>query len=254
MVFTNEEMVDMLLIYGEYFRNAKQAEQRYAERFPERRHPTRPTFTNIVSRLRETGNLSPRKRIRNKTVTNEAAEVAVLAAVAINPHASSREMEREIVISRTSVLRILYRHQFHPFHISLHQAVDNDFEIRLEYNQWVLHQGHDFMSRILFTDEATFTNHGNVNVHNMHFWAVETPYWLGQVQHQWSVNVWFGIVGYHIVGPYFIDERLNGRKYGRFLRHTLPVLMEDLPLNLRQVIWYQHDGCPTHNAIVARNN
>ena len=84
MVFTNEEMVDMLLIYGECFQNAKQAEQRYAERFPERRHPTRPTFTNIVSRLRETGSLSPRKRIRNKTVANEAAEVAVLAAVAIN--------------------------------------------------------------------------------------------------------------------------------------------------------------------------
>ena len=29
--------------------------------------------------------------------------------------------------------------------------------------------------------------------------------------------------------------------------------MEDLPLNLRQVMWYQHDGCPAHNAIVARN-
>ena len=70
MVYTNEEMVYMLLIYGECFQNAKQAEQRYAERFPERRHPTRPNLTNIVSRLRETGNLSPRKRIRNKTVTN----------------------------------------------------------------------------------------------------------------------------------------------------------------------------------------
>ena len=96
-----------------------------------------------------------------KTVTNEAAEVAVLAAVAINPHTSSHEMEREIGISRTSVLCILHRHQFHPFHISLHQALeDNDFQIHLEYSQWVLHQGHDFMSRILFTDEATFTNHG----------------------------------------------------------------------------------------------
>ena len=59
MVFTNEEMVDMLLIYGEYFQIVKQAEQRYAERFPERRHPTRPTFINIVSKLREIGSLSP---------------------------------------------------------------------------------------------------------------------------------------------------------------------------------------------------
>ena len=31
MVFTNEEMVNMLFIYGEYFQNAKLAEQRYAE-------------------------------------------------------------------------------------------------------------------------------------------------------------------------------------------------------------------------------
>ena len=132
MVFTHEEMVDMLLIYGECFQNAKQAEQRYAERYPERRHPTRPTFTNIVSRLRDTGSLSPRKRIRNKTVTNEAPEVAVLAAVAINLHASSREMETEIGISSTSVLNILHRHQFHIFHISLHQALDdNDFPLRL---------------------------------------------------------------------------------------------------------------------------
>ena len=150
-------------------------------------------------------------------MANEAAEVAVLAAVAINPHASSRKMEREIGISLTSVLHILHWHQFHPFHISLHQALDdNDFQIRLEYSQWVLHQGHDFMSGILFTDEATFTNHGNINVHNMHFWAVGNPHWLRQVQHhrRWSVNVWCGIVGHHIVGPYFIDVRLNGQSIG----------------------------------------
>ena len=91
------------------------------------------------------------------------------------------------------------------------------------------------MCRILFTDEATFTNHGNVNVHNMHFWAVENSHWLRQVQHrQWNVNAWCGIVGHHSVGPYFIVGRLNGRKYRRFLRRTLPVLMEDLPLNLLQ--------------------
>ena len=89
----------------------------------------------------------------------------------------------------------------------------------------------------------------------MHFWAVENPHWIRLVQHQrqWSVTVWCGIVGHHIAGPYFIDGILNGRKYRRFLRRTLPILMEDLPLNLLQVMWYEHDGCLAHNAIVARN-
>jgi len=30
---------------------------------------------------------------------------------------------------------------------------------------------------VLFIDEKIFTNHGNVNLHNMHFWTVENP-WL----------------------------------------------------------------------------
>ena len=93
-----------------------------------------------------------------------------------------------------------------------------------------------------------------LQIMGMHFWAVENPHWLHQVQHrQWSVNLYCGIVEHRIVGPYFIDGRLNGRKYKRFLRRTLPVLMEDLPLNLRQVMWYQHGGCTAHNVIVARN-
>ena len=37
------------------------------------------------------------------------------------------------------------------------------------------------------------------------------------------------------------------------MRRTLPVLMEDLPLNLHQVMWYKQDECPVHNVIVVRN-
>lgn len=256
MRFTNEEMVDMLLLYGECHQNATRAAQLYAQRYPNRRHPTRPTFTNIVNRLRATGRLSPRTRICSKRRTHEAAEVAVLAATAVNPHVSCRELERLVGIPRTSVMRILHRHNYHPYHVSLHQGLHgNDVNIRLEYCQWVLQQGYDFMRRVLFTDEASFTNHGNVNLHNMHYWARENPHWLRQVEHQrqWSVNVWCGIVGQHIIGPYFINGTLNGIKYRQFLRCTLPELMEDLPLDLRQIIWFQHDGCPAHNAMVVRN-
>lgn len=106
---------------------------------------------------------------------------------------------------------------------------------------------------MLFTDEATFTNHGNVNLRNMHYWALENPHWIRQVQHQkpWSVNVWCGIVGNFIVGPYFIPDMLNGIMYEHFLRNVLPTLLEEIPLDTRQCMWFQHDGCPAHSSRVA---
>ncbi|KOC59118.1 hypothetical protein WH47_12602, partial [Habropoda laboriosa] len=53
----------------------------------------------------------------------------------------------------------------------------------------------------LFTNEATFTTHENLNLHNMHYWAVENPRWLRQVEH-------------------FIDGTLTGERCEHFLRNT----------------------------------
>ena len=42
----------------------------------------------------------------------------------------------------------------------------------------------------------------------MHYWAVDNPHWLRQVQQQypWSVNVWYDIIGNRIIGPFFWKE------------------------------------------------
>ena len=47
MIFRNEAMFGMLLIHGECRQNATRAEQLYADRFPDRQHPTRPTVTDV---------------------------------------------------------------------------------------------------------------------------------------------------------------------------------------------------------------
>ncbi|XP_029673048.1 uncharacterized protein LOC115241426 [Formica exsecta] len=88
----------------------------------------------------------------------------------------------------------------------------------------------------------------------MHYWFIENPKWLQQVVHQrpWNVNVWCGILGDQIIGPFFIDGILNGEKYANFLTEELPHLLEGIPLAQRIEMWYQHDGCPAHNARVAR--
>ncbi|EZA47395.1 hypothetical protein X777_16282, partial [Ooceraea biroi] len=43
-----------------------------------------------------------------------------------------------------------------------------------------------------------------------------------------------------------------GQKYADFLSQQLPNLLEEVPLETRLQMWYQHGGCPAHNARVAR--
>ncbi|KAI5728463.1 hypothetical protein M8J77_016534 [Diaphorina citri] len=103
---------------------------------------------------------------------------------------------------------------------------------------------------ILWTDEACFTNSGMFNIHNSHIWSVENPHAFQNVHNQWrfSVNVWAGIVGDNFVGPYLLPARLTEEVYVTFLRETLPVLLEDVPLARRRQMIYQHDGAPAHFA------
>jgi len=249
------EKIDTIYIYGEAQKNARVACNLYAERYPERRQPSASSFQQVVKLFSETGSVAMKKRHRMRTVTGENSEIAVLAVVADNPQVSSRQIERDLGISQRSVLRILKRHKFHPYHICLHQELHgDDFENRVEFCQWALLQIQDNFFNILFSDESTFTNHGQVNRHNIHYWALENPRWLREVEHQrqWSVNVWCGIHRNRIIGPYFIEGALNGPKYRNFLDQELPKLLEDIPIAERLNMWYQHDGCPSHYAAAAR--
>ena len=60
--------------------------------------------------------------------------------------------------------------------------------------------------------------------------------------------VWCGIVGDHVIGPYFLEGRLTGQVYANFLQNVLPQLIEDVPLHVRMNMWMQHDGAPPHYA------
>lgn len=110
------------------------------------------------------------------------------------------------------------------------------------------------LSRVLWTDEATFHSNGGVNLHNTHYWSRTNPHWMREVQNQgrWSVNCWAGILGGRIIGPFFFNNQLNGDNYLEFIREELPILLEEVPLEIRQRILFQHDGCPAHFAINVR--
>jgi len=107
----------------------------------------------------------------------------------------------------------------------------------------------------LFTDEACFTRRGMINLHNAHVYADENPHALAErhFQREFKINVWLGIIGNFLVGPYRLPNNLNGDSYLHFLQYALPELLEELPLNLRRDMFFMHDGAPPHFARAVRN-
>lgn len=89
-----------------------------------------------------------------------------------------------------------------------------------------------------------------INRHNSRSWEFENPHWIHDIDRNntWWTMAWGGIVGNHVIGPHFFHERVNGQVYENFLREDLPGLLEDLPMNLIQNMWWMQDGAPGHRA------
>ena len=47
------------------------------------------------------------------------------------------------------------------------------------------------------------------------------------------MNVWCGVLGNKLIGPFVFDNNLTGNAYEVFLRNELPGLFEDIPLIIR---------------------
>ena len=58
------------------------------------------------------------------------------------------------------------------------------------------------------------------------------------------MNVWCGVLGNKLFGPCVFDNNLTGNSYEVFLRNELPGLLENIPLMIRSLMYFQHDGVP----------
>jgi len=109
------------------------------------------------------------------------------------------------------------------------------------------------LKNILWSDEASFGSDGCINRHNEHHYAEHNPHYIKQinVQGRWTVNVWLGIIGDHIIGPEFIQNNVNADYYTVFLLR-FPELLENVPLAQRIEMLFQQDGHPAHTSCLAR--
>ncbi|GFW85226.1 DUF4817 domain-containing protein [Trichonephila clavipes] len=149
----------------------------------------------------------------------------------------------------------------HNFFARLHQrlAETGSFE-RADMVRWYLGKCATnplFPDEVLFSDEASFTREGIFNTHNDHIWAVENPHAIRRraAQIRFSVNVWAGIMGDHLIGPYLFPCRLTRLNYVLFLQQVLPQLLRDeqISASTQQTMWFQHDGAPAHFSGDVRN-
>ncbi|XP_066261268.1 uncharacterized protein [Euwallacea similis] len=253
-------MTDMLLTYGFCRGNGRKSVRTYHDMFPNRRIPNHQTFARIERRLRETGSLAPYMVNcgHPRTIRTSAAEEQILERINGEPSISCRRLCLELNISKSVINRVTKDYLLHPYHLQkVQELLPGDIQLRLDFCSFINDQRTQdmfFHKKILFTDEACFTRTGISNIHNEHVYAEVNPHTAKVRHHQkdFRINVWAGIVDNFIVGPVILPDRLNGENYLNFLKNTMPELLEDLTLALRQKVWFMHDGAPPHHSVNVR--
>lgn len=259
--FTYAEKADMHYMYGRANGNGRAALRMYRAEYPDRRMPDHRIFQRLHRQLCETGAFDVNRHDagRLRAVRTPRLEASILDIVADRPESSTRTVARDVGVSHQTVCRVLNENRLHPFHFQKVQALNPaDYPLRVNFCQWVMQQcalQPDFVGDVLFTDEATLSREGVFNAHNSHVWATDNPHATRPhaFQQRFCINVWAGIVNDFLIGPYLLPTRLSGGSYLIFLKEVLPQLLHDVPIAIRNRMWFQHDGAPAHFSIDVRN-
>ncbi|GFX51747.1 DUF4817 domain-containing protein [Trichonephila clavipes] len=197
---------------------------------------------NLVKRFEETGKLEDRARagrpcLKEARAPCIAVEMEAIASEAASGTSSAREAARRLGLLPSSVRNILRRIlQLYPYKLqSCHELLPADTAQREAFAKWAfskMEQDPTWVFNILWTDEAHFSLHGDVNNHNCRIWATSNPREYTQKPlHSPKVTAWCGFTGSFIIGPYFfetqcavngwITETVNAQRYLTLLRETV---------------------------------
>lgn len=254
--FSNSDKYDMLECFILCRRNDAQAEESYLTKYPERRQPGRAMFRRLKDNLIAYGSFAKVKR--NKPV-DENKENLVLQSVVETPRTSLRHIEEITGVARSTSGSILKRRKYHPYRERPCQGLqDGDTIRRIAFCQWFIQKNNEipnFFLQILWSDESRFTNCGLFNRKNTVYWSDVNPRLAREVRHQvrWGFNVWLGVLGTRMIGPYFFNENLNSARYLNLLQTNVAEELMDLPLAVLRQMFFQQDGAPPHNGQIITN-
>lgn len=261
MVYTIAQRVEVIGLYYGNNRCANKAAELFNQQH-ENMNVSRQYVSELVKKFQDTGSVANKKRNIELPIRNEATEVAILGYVALDPTLSTRKLATVSGVSRTSIQRILKTHKFHPYKISLTQELnEDDGDRRLQFCEVVSERAIEnphFLFNICFSDECSFFLNGTVNRHNCRYWSDFNPRIFHEVhtQRPQKLNVWAGIFGNRIVGPFFLEGNLTGEMYLGLLEDTIDPMLTDIIENdqnyLEDQLIFQQDGAPAHYALPVR--
>ncbi|KAJ8962884.1 hypothetical protein NQ318_001293 [Aromia moschata] len=183
----------------------------------------------------------------------EERDIRVCSIAETKQSCSSRQISAEVDVPDRTVRAILKRNKYHCYNVAVTQEIfPDDYVRRMEFCKVMMEKANEnetFIRNILFTDENSFAFHDRRNSSITRYWSQENKHLSVPLRTQYpqKVNVWTGILGDFIIGPFFIDGNLTARKYLNLLRNEIIPIVKALAIN-REEIWYQQDGCPAHNA------
>lgn len=209
--------------------------------------PSCTTIIHTVQRLLDYGQFKTPLHAKAAGGKRMAVEIEenIVDFVERNPRASTRDVARRFGTSQNSVLKILQGAGFH--FRKIHDLKEVNAAPRRAFCKWLITHPD---AAILWTDEALFTCVGLFTRHSEHWWSYRNRHNIEEHKNleNFSVNVWGGIVGNQVLGPYFIEGQLNGSTYLNMLHGVIADLMDDVPLALvyNRDFYYQHDGSPPY--------
>lgn len=226
----------------------------FAAAYPDRPIPSKTTVLKLYNNFRQTGcvNSMHNKRKRISTVVTEEMKMNVCMAVEEEEFVTLAGIADRFKISMSSCHKALRLERYKSYKIrSVQKSLPSDYLPRMEFCElWMnkVNENENILNKILFTDESTFFVDGKVHKQNKRVWARENPYKIQETHTQWpeKVNVWVGILGNNLLGPFFIDGCLNSDKYLDLLQLEVGPQLDNIREN-GQII-FQHDGAPPHSS------
>ncbi|GFX61687.1 uncharacterized protein TNCV_2591301 [Trichonephila clavipes] len=138
-----------------------------------------------------------------------------IASEADSGTSSAREGARRLGLPPSSVHNILRRIlQLYPYKLqSCYELLPADTAQREAFAKWAfskMEQDPTWVFNILWTDEALFSLHGDINNHNWRIWATSNPREYTQKPlHSPKVTAWCGFTGSFIIGPFFFEKQCS---------------------------------------------